>query len=170
MNTNDLFIDAFRTLTITKEIEDIDMGMLLATVSKTKQTFYYHFRDIGDLVAAIYLKKPLDGIEKIKTVRELLAKLFAYLQSDAHFNLRVLNNGSTSDVLVDLLFTATYTTLLRINKASYNKTYQNDANFFYAMGITSIVTHYFETKEVITNEDFDTIIAILKMKIVFDNE
>ena len=78
MITNARFKYALKEMMNEMPLEDINVTALCARCGCHRQTFYYHFQDIYDLVAAILLTEDLGKFETAKTIREALRAFVLY--------------------------------------------------------------------------------------------
>ena len=65
MKTEQIFQEGLRTLLKQKPLDEINVIMLCDFVKSNRQTFYYHFRDISDVVDVVIDVSPTkakDGI------------------------------------------------------------------------------------------------------------
>ena len=56
MKTETKFQEGLKALLKTKPLDEINVIMLCDYVKSNRQTFYYHFRDISDVVDSTFLK------------------------------------------------------------------------------------------------------------------
>lgn len=91
----------FIELLKTNEISDIDVSLICSSLSITRQSFYYHYKNIYDLVFSIYINKE----NKINTssLKEIITSLLNILEKDRWFNLKVLASD-ISDALKDYTY------------------------------------------------------------------
>lgn len=91
----------FIELLKTNEISDIDVSLISSSLGITRQSFYYHYKNIYDLVFSIYINKE----NKINTssLKEIITSLLNILEKDRWFNLKVLASD-ISDALKDYTY------------------------------------------------------------------
>jgi AcrR family transcriptional regulator len=73
MTTESKFKVALKALMTEKSIDDISVTILCKKCGCHRQTFYYHYTDIYDLIADILLNENLGDFEKATTVQKALA-------------------------------------------------------------------------------------------------
>lgn len=89
--------------TLKKLIEDLPLSEI--TVSKIckecgikRQTFYYHFTDISDVIAAYFLGEEIDGIDKAKNWSEVVHVILVYASKNRQLILKTLKSSSNKAV------------------------------------------------------------------------
>lgn len=107
MKTEELYKEAFKQALLKDKLDEISPLSLSNIIHKTKQSFYYHFRDLNDLLTCILiddLKKELDDkvsvkafINVIENYRKANEQLFkAILDSALVVELEQFINSSSS--------------------------------------------------------------------------
>jgi len=124
------------------EIEDIDVNMICKSLDIKRQTFYYHFKNIYDVIYSIYCyQKVGDLIES--DLNSLVASIFTFLYKDQTFNITIAKSNA-NDVLRDFL--ASYANMALIKMLDkYNLSIDNkrDISRFYSAAIAQQCLHYF---------------------------
>ncbi|HOJ44607.1 MAG TPA: TetR/AcrR family transcriptional regulator C-terminal domain-containing protein [Bacilli bacterium] len=92
---------AFQTL------ETINVKTLTQACGVTRQTFYYHFHDIYDLLTWIYLHEDIDGLEKVKAWPEALMKIGRYCLNNKTF-VKQTYLSAGRDLLIEFLSNRLY--------------------------------------------------------------
>lgn len=103
MITNAKFKYALKEMMNEMPLEDINVTALCARCGCHRQTFYYHFQDIYDLVAAILLTEDLGKFETAKTIREALRAFVLYARDNFVF-LRQTYGSAAKDLVEDFMF------------------------------------------------------------------
>ncbi|MBQ1879474.1 MAG: hypothetical protein VZR76_03050 [Candidatus Enteromonas sp.] len=85
MTTESKFKVALKALMTEKSIDDISVTILCKKCGCHRQTFYYHYTDIYDLIADILLNENLGDFEKATTVPESLSIFLEYLKENFSF-------------------------------------------------------------------------------------
>ncbi len=99
MKTEQFLADTLRELMEKESLENITVIKLAKICCINRQTFYYHFRDIYDLLAWIYLNEKLPCREE-KSYEAILADLFQYLQEN-HSLVKNTLSSAGKDLLVE---------------------------------------------------------------------
>lgn len=103
MTTEAKFKYALKQMMNEVPLEDINVTTLCAKCGCHRQTFYYHYQDIYDLIAAIFLSESLPSLEKAKGTKESLRALLSYVKDNFAF-LRATYNSAARDLTDDFLF------------------------------------------------------------------
>lgn len=103
MTTEAKFKYALKQMMNDVPLEDINVTTLCAKCGCHRQTFYYHYQDIYDLIAAIFLSESLSSLEKAKGTKESLRALLSYVKDNFAF-LRATYNSAARDLTDDFLF------------------------------------------------------------------
>ena len=103
MITEAKFKYALKEMMKTHDLEEINVTALCAKCSCHRHTFYYHFQDIYDLIATIFLTEDLGKFNTAKTIREALRAFVIYAKDNFAF-LRQTYNSAARDLTDDFLF------------------------------------------------------------------
>lgn len=87
----------------TKKLEDINVTSLCKKCNVHRQTFYYHYTDIYDLIAAIFLNEDLNLGKKPKDTHAVLTRFTTYVYRNFTF-LRSTYNSAARDLTDDFIF------------------------------------------------------------------
>lgn len=102
---------ALKDMMKTKKLEDINVTALCRKCGIHRQTFYYHYTDIYDLIAAIFLTEDLGVGKKNKDARSILKGFVQYVSKNFSF-LRSTYNSAARDLTDDFIFGKLTTSLL----------------------------------------------------------
>lgn len=94
---------ALKDMMKTKKLEDINVTALCRKCGIHRQTFYYHYTDIYDLIAAIFLTEDLGVGKKNKDARSILKGFVQYVSKNFSF-LRSTYNSAARDLTDDFIF------------------------------------------------------------------
>ena len=103
MITEAKFKYALKEMMQTHHLEDINVTALCKKCNVHRQTFYYHYQDIYDLIAAIFLNEDLSELENAKDVKGVLKALLKYVHSNFSF-LCSTYNSAARDLTDDFIF------------------------------------------------------------------
>ncbi len=78
MTTEQKFKIALKEMMQTKQLSDINVTTLCDKLHLHRQTFYYHYQDIYDLLASIFLNEDVPGLIDCNEINEILECLLAY--------------------------------------------------------------------------------------------
>ena len=103
MVTEAKFKIALKEMMKTKRLEEINVTALCKKCGVHRQTFYYHYQDIYDLIAAIFLNEDLSEAENAKTVKGVLIAFSDYVYENFSF-FRSTYNSAARDFTDDFIF------------------------------------------------------------------
>ena len=99
MKIEQKYQEGLKKLINENELDEINVVMLCAAIKSNRQTFYYHYRDISDVVESIFLKEKI-GHGKVSYDFETNLKfLIAYINNSYSFVSKI-NNSYASDRLL----------------------------------------------------------------------
>jgi len=75
-------------------LEDINVTSLCKKCNCHRQTFYYHYQDIYDLVAAIFLNEQIPEVEKANNCKDLLFGFITYSKQNFSFLKSTYNSAA----------------------------------------------------------------------------
>lgn len=102
-----VFQEGLRTLLKEKPLEEINVIALCELVKSNRQTFYYHFRDISDVVDATFLKEKVGYAKKLLDYESILKEMINYIGSNYQY-VSSINKSYASDKLYSFLFSYFY--------------------------------------------------------------
>jgi len=103
MITEAKFKYALKEMMAELPIEDINVTALCQKCGCHRQTFYYHYQDIYDLIAAIFLNENLAELESARSTIEALKAFVHYVKGNFTF-LRATYNSAARDLTDDFIF------------------------------------------------------------------
>ena len=115
MKTEGKFRDGLIELMNDVSLSEINVVMLCDYVHSNRQTFYYHYRDISDVIESIFLKEKI-GIGKKMNDFEAINKVFVnYVNVSYRFISEVVKSYA-GDKFSDFVFSFNYRHLINIEK------------------------------------------------------
>ena len=78
MKTEYRFAEALKEMMSEVSLDSISVTSLCKKCKVNRQTFYYHFHDIYDLLTLVFLNEEIPDVENTKTINELLRLVFKY--------------------------------------------------------------------------------------------
>ena len=103
MITEAKFKYALKSMMETMPLEDINVTALCEKCKCHRQTFYYHYQDIYDLIAAIFLNEDLTAVTNAKDTKKTLTAFLSYAKSNFSF-LRSTYNSAGRDLTDDFIY------------------------------------------------------------------
>lgn len=106
-------------------LEEINVTALCQRCGCHRQTFYYHYQDIYDLIAAIFLNEEIFDLEKAKTAEDVLMAFLKYSVDNFSF-LRATYNSAARDLTEDFIFGKLNAKLLSLWRGNKDKSLKID--------------------------------------------
>ena len=146
MKTEHQLALALKTMMAEKPLDDISVLAISKKCHVNRQTFYYYFHDIYDLLSLVFLDEKIKGIENCKTYKSLLTKIYEYYESNIKFIDATLNSAG-KDLFHEFIYNIFYQSSLRfINSYEEAKliTVINKKSIarFYASAYSNSVIYY----------------------------
>lgn len=113
MKTKYRLASALKNLMQTTPLDLISVKTLTEKCSLNRQTFYYHFRNLYDLLMWIFLNEQITT--DVINVDEALTILFDYLEDEESFIENALNSAA-KDLVMEFLFNKIYNMNLSLFK------------------------------------------------------
>lgn len=162
MKTEYRFAIALKTLMAEVPLDDISVTLLSKKCNVNRQTFYYHFHDIYDLLALVFLNEEIKDIESSKSVKQLIKQIHSYYASNKAF-IDATINSACKNLFQEFIFNNCYRSVLRIvsNSGESKKLHINDKKAiarFYAMALSNSIVYYLSTHK---NTTFDGLMLSL---------
>lgn len=116
-----LLADNLKLLMETKSIDKITVTELVEITKVNRQTFYYHFQDIYDLLGYIYKTETIDTIEmlpSLSTWKEGIHYIFKYVNDNKAFCIntyRSIGQEHMENFLTNIIFQLLKPVLEEIN-------------------------------------------------------
>ena len=107
MKTEQKFQEGLRTLLKTKPLDEINVIMLCDFIKSNRQTFYYHFRDISDVVDSTFLKAKVGYGKKFLDYEPILKEMISYISENYQY-VSAVNSSYASDKLYSFFFSYFY--------------------------------------------------------------
>lgn len=117
MSTETKFKYALKEMMQTKHLSEINVTALCEKCGCHRQTFYYHYTDIYDLISAIYLSEDLSSVDDAPDAKTTLLALNDYVRKNFEF-LRATYNSAARDITDDFIFSKLNAKFLSLWKAS----------------------------------------------------
>ena len=131
-----------------KPLSEISVTMLTKKCKVGRQTFYYHFHDVYDLLTMVFLNEEIKKVKDSHNLDDILTSIYAYYEKNASFISSVLSSGGR-DLFLEFINNNVYQTLLRLTLLSDKEkittlTERRNISRFYAAAISQTITFYFE--------------------------
>lgn len=103
MTTEAKFKYALKEMMLSKPLNEINVTLLCDKCSCHRQTFYYHYQDIYDLLAAIFLNEQIPEMDRAETPKTTLIAFLNYTKANFLF-LRATYNSAAHDLVDDFFY------------------------------------------------------------------
>ena len=98
-----------------KQLDEINVVMLCDAVKSNRQTFYYHYRDISDVVESILLKENIGYGKKLFDFESVVKAAIAFVNANYSF-LNSIYNSYASEKVTSYFYSYFYQKILAIQK------------------------------------------------------
>jgi AcrR family transcriptional regulator len=149
MKTEQLLAAALRKQMGTTPIDEITVKHLSEVCSINRQTFYYHFRDIYDLLTWVFLNEQIKGFHEASNWNDALEAVFTYLFDQRKFIMSTMASAGR-DLVTEFLHSNFYSfhlsqlAILEIEHPISSLDRRHLVSFF-SSGIVAILTDWIIT-------------------------
>lgn len=149
MKTEYRFAEALKTLMAEQPLDEITVTKLAKKCKVNRQTFYYHFTDIYDLLTLVFLEEKINKINEVKSLEEMVRTIYSYYLVNKKFIDATLNS-SCKDLFQEFVYNNCYNAIKNIisSNPESKKLHINDRKSiarFYAYGYSQSIVYYLST-------------------------
>ena len=164
--TEKLIQEKFLKLLESKSIDEIDINMICKNLKIKRQTFYYHYKNIYDVILSFYFD---DSIEyKSVKYEEIVQETVNYLFKNEEFN-REVSHSNAKDILNEFIYSNLYKTMiLYLKKYKLNISQKKEESVFISKCLTDYVLYLFENENNTQEEIVEKIGTFLSEDIVLN--
>ena len=149
MKTEHRLAEALKEMMSAIPLDEISVTMLVKKCKVNRQTFYYHFHDIYDLLTLVFLDEHIPNIEEVRNTKEMIKCIYAYYTKNSNFIDASLNSAGR-DLFEEFIYNATYKTVYKIvnEQKDSKKIYLNDRKAiarFYSQAYSHSIVYYLST-------------------------
>lgn len=127
-------------------LSDINVVMLCEYTHNNRQTFYYHYRDIADVIENIFLKERVGVGKRLNDFESINRAMINYINSSYHF-LSEVAKSYASDKLNEFIFSFYYRQLINIaTKSQKNEELYSTITRYMATIMAKELTFWISTK------------------------
>lgn len=146
MKTEYKFAEALKTMMAQMPLDEISVTLLSKKCHVKRQTFYYHFHDIYDLLTLVFLNEKIEGAVEAKNFNELINAIFKYYSKNTSFIEATLNSAG-KELVEEFINNSCYRSLYKIISEipESKKITYNDKKLiarFYSLAISNSVVYY----------------------------
>ena len=149
MKTEYRFAEALKEMMSEVSLDSISVTSLCKKCKVNRQTFYYHFHDIYDLLTLVFLNEEIPDVENAKTINDLLRLVFKYYTKNKNFVDATLSSAG-KELFEEFTNNVCYKTFLRFiaNIQESKRLHINDRKAiarFYALAYSRSIVYYLST-------------------------
>ena len=140
MKTEQLIADALKKLMSNESFDRITVQELSSACNIKRQTFYYHFRDIYDLLTWIFLNENTLINKNVKDWKEMVKQIVKYVNKNKSFVKHILES-SAQDLFEQFVYSYFYSQILRqLVTLDKENRFTSEERKFYVTYYTSAMT------------------------------
>ena len=164
--TEKLIQEKFLKLLESKSIDEIDINMICKNLKIKRQTFYYHYKNIYDVILSFYFD---DSIEyKSVKYEDIVKETVNYLFKNEEFN-REVSHSNAKDILNEFIYSNLYKTMiLYLKKYKLIISQKKEESVFISKCLTDYVLYLFENENNTQEEIVEKIATFLSEDIVLN--
>ena len=133
------------------KIDEINVDLLCSAVNIKRQTFYYHYKNIYDVIYSIFYNKKLEATTP-KIYDRIVDDYLGFLFSDENFY-REINESNAKDVLLGFSISFLYRSLLiYLNRYKLLTDSKKEIARFVASSLAHQTLYYFAQPELTKRE------------------
>lgn len=131
-----------------KPLDDISVMAICKRCKVNRQTFYYHFHDIYDLLTSLFLEERIDGADTVKSYYEMIKCIYEYYDKNRKFVEATISSAG-KDLFLEFIYNVCYQSTLRIMdqyEVSKNVAlnYKKNVARFYASAFSNSIVYYLQ--------------------------
>lgn len=149
MKTEYRLAEALKNMMSEVPLDSISVSALAKKCHVNRQTFYYHFHDIYDLLTLVFLNEEIPHAEESKNTKDLLKCIYNYYSKNKGFIDATLDSAG-KQLVEESLHNVCYKVFLKFvgNVQDGKKLHINDRKTiarFYALGYSHTIVYYLST-------------------------
>lgn len=146
MKTEHRLAATLKEMMAVKSLDNISVLALTKKCHLNRQTFYYHFHDIYDLLTLVFLDEKINNIHDVINTAELLSTLYTYYENNKNFIDATLSSAG-KDLFFEFVYNNCYQVILRIvtnhdSKHILTTNEKKAVSRFYASAFSNSVVYY----------------------------
>lgn len=163
VNTEKLIQKTFLKLLEKKNIDEIDVNSLCEKLQIKRQTFYYHYKNIYDLIFSIYINENIKPYES-GDLSIIVENVYRFLYSNHEFNVMV-SKSNAADALKDFLYSYVHKSISKyLGKYNLRVDDIREIARFYSRAVVEKCVYDFSELEYSIEE------GCLKVSLLFNND
>ena len=139
---------ALKTMMGKYPLEEISVVKLTNKCHINRQTFYYHFHDIYDLFALLFLDEKVEDLERARNHTDMLTCIYRYYEANTAFVDATIRSAAR-DLFTEFIFNACYQYFVRVVDSielsrKLDKNHKKNIVRYYSSAFSSVISNYFE--------------------------
>ena len=149
MKTEYRLAEALKGMMAESPLDEISVIALTKKCKVNRQTFYYHFHDIYDLLTLVFLNETIPNIDNCMSLKEMVSCIYKYYVKNIGFIDATLSSAG-KDLFQEFMYNNCYHTIQRYvdNVPESKKLKVNDLKSiarFYALAYSNSIVYYLST-------------------------
>ncbi len=162
--TEKLIQEKFLKLLETRNIDEIDINMICDSLDIKRQTFYYHYKNLYEVIYSIYYVEKIK--DKVTDFNSMISNAISYLYKKEWFNREVINSNA-KDILSEFIFSYLFKELQKyLVKFKLNNDQKKKEARFIGKAISEYILHLFENEDLNEEDVFNEILLFINEDIV----
>lgn len=149
MKTEHQLAETLKELMAEVPLDSISVTTLSKKCHINRQTFYYHFHDIYDLLTLVFLDENIPHVDEADTIKKLVKTIYNYYLANKNFIDATLSSAG-KELFQEFVYNVCYQNILRFIDAipDSKKLKPNDRKNitrFYALAYSNSIVYYLST-------------------------
>lgn len=163
INTEKQIQNTFIKLLDKYNIDEIDVNMICKILDIRRQTFYYHFKNIYDVIYSIYCYQKVSEVLE-SNLNGIMNSVFVFLFKDQSFNLLVAKSNA-NEVLKEFITSFLNLSLIKIlDKYNLRINDKKEIARFFSNAVSGQCIYYFMQEEYSIKE------SVSKLSFLFNED
>ena len=151
MKTEYRLSEALKEMMERTPLDEISVVSLTKKCNVNRQTFYYHFHDIYDLLTLVFLNEKIRNIDKAKKLNEMVVAIYQYYEENTLFIEAALNSAG-KELFQEFIYNNCFQVILRfVNEAPNNKRLLTEKYKFKFGSLQESLNGLFKNSKIITS-------------------
>ena len=112
MKTEHRLAEALKSMMSELPLEEISVAALTRRCKVHRQTFYYHFNDIYDLLALVFLNEKIPHVDETRNSEEMVTAIYDYYVKNQAFIDGTLNSAG-KDLFEEFVYNTCYKSFMK---------------------------------------------------------
>ncbi|MFA6675409.1 MAG: TetR/AcrR family transcriptional regulator C-terminal domain-containing protein [Bacilli bacterium] len=149
MKTEHRLAETLKIMMAEVPLDTISVTILSKRCHINRQTFYYHFHDIYDLLTLVFLDESIPKIDEAINIKKLVKIIYAYYTANKNFIDATLSSAG-KELFQEFIYNVCYQNILRFidDIPDSKKLKPNDRKIitrFYALAYSNSIVYYLST-------------------------